>query len=612
MSSTSTEPTTEDQKQLSPSKRSRRRMGRRRQSDSNNPKRAVHDGGKEWNSKRQSGPLNFSRANGKQYQQSPPQSSNNEQTLRSSRVLNQKEWNSAQANAGNPDIKMDATDGQGIEILLDYSSGQSSGGLYRNPPISPNKGHHHSRRSMSNHKGRRSAPPDPHRLEQALVASPTHAVGNGINVLLSLEAVIAAKRIKVYRAQFSVLFPIPTSPSVDSLTSSGEQRRHRIPLGGRRWAETVSYGVVVQTLQNACPVDEMVSVRVELKKTKTELDALEEDKEGLEQRWLSLNEQQQLRSSASAIGRGQQLVKQPLASGVVGGVDWDIHRLLSSNRKMGGQERADLEVKRGHCITVNLENSRAEDSFLNKCCGLKQAVPKKPTRRLAAVTVDSLNCRAGGAGSTIRHLALLPKGSSFFVSRDNGKSYSWGQLPPRLLQRMKSQGLDPVKHCGDLIYLSTGPNGYYFAEFRSGECWWGCAGEDKEFYEILQKWEIYRVVFGASVAHTAIDSSSCRREVISNTWIILGRDGRAAWKNLPSRLHQTLEGRLANSAAPAEVALGAGDSYFVRFLDGTVDYCLPAQVASVCEGIQKSGGTITDMALNPEVSHEFLVRHTGN
>lgn len=608
VSSTATERTTEDQKQLSPSKRSRRRIGRRRQSS----RGARNDNMKEVNIKKRSGPLNFSRATGKQLQQSPLQSGNDEKALRSSRVVNQKEWNSLQENAGNPGIKMDATDGQGIEILLDYSSAQSSDCHQRNPPKSPNKGHHHSRRSMSNHKGRRGAPPELHRLEQALVTPHTDSVGNSMGVLLSLETEMASKRIKVYRAQFSMLFPIPTNHSADPLTSSREQIRHRIPLGGRLWVETMSYSAVVQTLQNACPVDEMTSVRAELKKTQAELDALEDDKEDLEQRWLSLNKQQQLRSSASVFAGGQQLGKQHLASCVTDGVDWDIHRLLSSNRKMDAQERADLELKRGCSITVNLENPRSEESFLNKCCGLKQAVPKKFKRRFAAVTVDSVNCRAGGAGSTIRHLALLPKGSSFFVSRDNGKSYSWGQLPPRLLQRMKSQGLDPVKHCGDLIYLSTGPNGYYFAEFQSGECWWGCAGEDKEFYEILQKWEVYRVVFGSSVTHTAIDSNSCKREMISNTWIILGRDGRAAWKNLPSRLHQTLEGRLANSAAPAEVALGAGDSYYVRFLDGTVDYCLPAQVASVCEGIQKRGGTITDMALNPDVSHEFLVRHTGN
>ena len=156
------------------------------------------------------------------------------------------------------------------------------------------------------------------------------------------------------------------------------------------------------------------------------------------------------------------------------------------------------------------------------------------------------------------------------------------------------------------MYLSTGPNGYYFAEFRSGECWWGCAGEDKEFYEILKQWEIYRVVFGSTVTHTTPDG----REIITNSWIILARDGRAAWKNLPSRLHHTLENRLANSAAPAEISLGSGESYYVRFLDGTVDYCLPAEVASVCEHIQRKGGTITDMAMNPEVSHEFMVRHT--
>jgi hypothetical protein len=34
-----------------------------------------------------------------------------------------------------------------------------------------------------------------------------------------------------------------------------------------------------------------------------------------------------------------------------------------------------------------------------------------------------------------------------------------------------------------------------------------------------------------------------------------------------------------------------GDLYFVRFLDGSVDYCLPAEVAQVCEYVEKNGGT---------------------
>jgi hypothetical protein len=171
---------------------------------------------------------------------------------------------------------------------------------------------------------------------------------------------------------------------------------------------------------------------------------------------------------------------------------------------------------------------------------------------------------------------------------------------------MQGEGANSGHEIGDLIYLSTGPHGCYYAEFRSGECWWGSAVEDHDFHSIIQAWDVYRVVFGP--IETFEDERGNSR--VTNSWIILGRDGRAAWKNLPSRLHHRLESRLANWAAPAEVALGPGDSYFIRFLDGSVDYCLPAEVAQVCEYIERLGGSITDIALHPEISHDFLIRHT--
>ena len=604
-----TESSTEDakQQQLSPSKRNKRRIGggRRRgdldgSGDNNNnaaaTARGVDSGGNQerTNGKKKMGPLNFGRH---KEQQSSANSSSNEQALRSSRMMNQQQQQQ--------DINVDTSDdGQEIEILLD----------------SPTKSHqqHHSRRSMSNHKGHRSNPPDSARpshehFNNQLLASGMDANNAKVSVV-SLEKDILVKRTKIYRAQFSVFFPITTTRGgSEAAASSRGPRKHRVPLGGRLPRKhDMSYQDVLEMLQNADPVDETSSVRAELKKTTTEMDALEEDKTNLKVRWKALNQQQKSTAGANAGGEQQLNMQLPATMssglGVDGGVDWDIHRLLKSQRKIGLQERLELERTRGRCITVCLQNPRAEDSFLNKCCGAKQPLPPKSVIHggVATTTMDPNNCRSGGAGASIRHLALLPKGSSFFVSRDNGKSYSWGQLPPRILQRMKNQGLDPVTHCGDLVYLSTGPNGYYYAEFRSGECWWGCAGEDKEFYEILQQWEVYRVVFGSTVTHT----TATGKDIISNSWIILARDGRAAWKNLPLRLHHTLERRLANSAAPAEVALGSGDSYYVRFLDGTADYCLSAEMASACERIHSKGGSITDMAMNPEVSHEFMVRHT--
>jgi hypothetical protein len=217
------------------------------------------------------------------------------------------------------------------------------------------------------------------------------------------------------------------------------------------------------------------------------------------------------------------------------------------------------------------------------------------------------NCTEGGAGEKIRHVAIVggrANDTAFFVSRDRDKSSTWGYLPPQLFQRMKRAGFDARY---DLMYLSTGPQGCYYAEFRSGDCWWGNAlKDDKNFHMIVKNWDVYRVAFGPIVTYKDDDG----HRWTANSWIILGRDGRAAWKNLPSRLHQKLESRLVDWPAPAEVMLGSDDSYFIRFLDGTIDYCLPAEVASVCDYIESRGGRITDMALHPEVSQDFVIRHT--
>jgi hypothetical protein len=251
-----------------------------------------------------------------------------------------------------------------------------------------------------------------------------------------------------------------------------------------------------------------------------------------------------------------------------------------------------------------MQNPKAKEAFLSKC-GNK---PLSNKRRAPGdtVTLGLDNCKPGGAGATVRHVSVMSGGtganatSSFFISRDTGKSFTWGRFPPKLFRRMKEND------SGDLVYLSTGPQGSYYAEFRSGECWWGSAVDDDDFHSILQAWDVYRVVFGPIIAFE--DERGNKK--MTNSWIILGRDGRAAWKNLPSRLHHQLESRLANQSAPAEVALGSGDSYYVRYLDDTVDYCLPAVVAEVCEHIELHGGSITDIVLHPEISHDFVIRHT--
>ena len=69
-----------------------------------------------------------------------------------------------------------------------------------------------------------------------------------------------------------------------------------------------------------------------------------------------------------------------------------------------------------------------------------------------------------------------------------------------------------------------------------------------------------------------------------------------------------LKSRLANEAAVEEVALGSGDSYFVRFLDGTVDYCLPAHMGVVCQKLEQEGSAVTSISLHPNLPYDFVIR----
>jgi len=267
-------------------------------------------------------------------------------------------------------------------------------------------------------------------------------------------------------------------------------------------------------------------------------------------------------------------------------------------------ERTALQEKRGVCLTISLHNEPLREIFLSKC-GCKPSIITRD-RHNKVITISPETCREGGAAATIQHISLVPTaahGASFFISRDSGKAFYYSRLPDRLFRRLQSS-----KHrdASDLIYVSAGPLGCYYAEFRSGECWWGVAVDDdddpQDFDTLCREWDIARVVFGPCCA--VEDNEGRKYRAVS--WIVISQDGRAAWKNLPSRLHQTLEGRMASEAAPAEVSLGYGGSYFVRFLDGTVDYCLPAHIADV---IEKSRLPVTAVYMHPDLPLDYILRH---
>jgi hypothetical protein len=51
-------------------------------------------------------------------------------------------------------------------------------------------------------------------------------------------------------------------------------------------------------------------------------------------------------------------------------------------------------------------------------------------------------------------------------------------------------------------------------------------------------------------------------------------------------------------AAPCEVSLGMSGSYFIRFLDGSVDYNLPNFAADVFEKLESQGLQIRNVPLH--------------
>jgi hypothetical protein len=273
-------------------------------------------------------------------------------------------------------------------------------------------------------------------------------------------------------------------------------------------------------------------------------------------------------------------------------------------KTLSQQERTALSHERGVCLSVGIEHAPTRKEFFSKC----GANARNPAFG------DSIQPSREQGGTNIQHVTLLSKQgtheqAAFFISRDKGKAYYYGQsLPDRLFRRMKRMDgtTKQHRHATDLIYLATGPHDCYYAQFRSGECWWGSlADQDAEFSTICTNWNVARVAFGPC---TLIQNNHVRH--LTTSWVILSRDGRAAWKNIPSRLAHLLMNRLASDAAPVEVALGNYGAYYCRFLDGTSDYCLPDSTSKIVQSLQRRGATITSISLHPELN-DFIIRHTS-
>ena len=386
---------------------------------------------------------------------------------------------------------------------------------------------------------------------------------------LSVAHVLAERR-KVHRAQFAATNwssgeDINAVPKQFSLQGFGP-RNHRVPLFGSRRLNTqheeLMFDDAKALLRNKDVSNELQCLRDELEYLDAEITFLLQDRDDIEKCTLRL-------SPRSTEASPKQQKQQP---------------------KTDAAEHA----ARASCLTFLLQKEQLREALLTECGCRRQL---KPTGSSGALTIRPADCHLDGAAS-IQHICFVQKdqSTSLFVSTDDSTTCH-GRLPQQLASRLIAADYD----CNELLYLTTGPGGAYFAEFRSGECWW--AVPDDELDVLCREWEAPAVVLGPTF--TVRDKTG--RAYATPSWIIVARDGRVAWKNLPARLHENLQGRVASEAAPAEVALGYGDSYFVRFLDGSVDYNLPAHIVEILE--QRGGKDPTSVYMHPELPGDFVIRH---
>jgi len=391
---------------------------------------------------------------------------------------------------------------------------------------------------------------------------------------------ISHRTRKVFRTQFATDFPAIDTLSVAKQTAQSRivknSGSHRVPLfesnsssnaKGKVGNPDLSYKAMMTMLQSHSVRDEATSMREEMRKLNMEMEAIEKDRMDIEYDLLRIPRRVLSMDEA-----------------------WDVNVVLARQRQSLSQsDIRELERKRGRCWTIQLYNNKAREALCSQlgytapAAASRTASPNK-YRHTMRLSFHVANCREANNLCQLSLVSNYANPRNFFLIRDNGKS--WGYVPPRLFRRMKKEQLSLTM----LNYLAVGREGQYYAEFKSGQVWWGSTDPDCNL--LLREWKVYRIAFGDYGA-----------------WIMVGKDGRVAWKNLPARLHSKLQDRLVSYPAPAEITLGSQGAYFVRYLDDSVDYCLPENISSVCEQIERDGGKITNVILG-DLNRDFIIRHT--
>lgn len=288
-------------------------------------------------------------------------------------------------------------------------------------------------------------------------------------------------------------------------------------------------------------------------------------------------------------------------------------RKTHSDDKFSKDMADKIRHDRGDSLALLLSDVNAKNSLIGRC--YMNSIGKGRNNRVLSVEGPAILIPYGGGG--VRYFGITGSnysetaassegdtnkdlGTSYFIKFDAGKSYHRGILPANLADRLKREDRDSRS----LRYLSTGPSSadakgdsaLYYAEFDDGECWWATASslsqENDTLHQTFLNMDVYRVAFG------------------TDSWIVIGKDGDVVWKNLPQGLHDILASRDDSSAAACEVSLGMGGSYFIRFMDGSIEYSLHSFAADVCERLEAKRQSICNVSLNV-ATHDCLIRYSS-
>jgi len=404
-------------------------------------------------------------------------------------------------------------------------------------------------------------------------------------------ATLSSDHRRVRRAQFATRNwkPVTVNSEEESRTRKSDvtledfqPRSHRLPLFGHVHSNSLpgSSADDAGLLKKYEVADEFECIRDELDCLDNEITALMKDRDDVAKHSLSLS----IPAEPTLKHDGNSMPP------------WDAYRKLKAGTLRQGEGQAWKDA-RGTAMTVFISGNETRQSALS-LLGVNDPRGANEEDIFTFTSDVSQSIRA----TDIQHVSLFCNQSEggILLCPDMMDSTCSKGLPERLANRFMGSNTHASPKVADLCYLATGPLGSYYAEFKTGECWWGSSGDD-DLQILCEEWDIARIAFGPAFRWG--DQENRRAEL---SWVVLATDGRTAWKNVPARLDGLLEGRMGNQAAPCEVALGYGGSFFIYFLDGTVDYCLPSHVTDTIRSRKMS---VSSICLNASLPRDFIIRH---